>query len=152
MLPQVALSRLPGVQTVVPGADGGYSHRGPDEPVSTVGIALLAYGLVQLLSKFIDKLATGRLPGDQRAGGGSGGSGGSGGFGDEDRKRLERSSELLGSGDQRLQRIAETAAIQQKLVGQVLDELRESGRKQEQLARKVNAVWNRIGSRNDDAR
>jgi hypothetical protein len=34
----------------------------------------------------------------------------------------------------------------------VLDELREMGKRQDQHARKLNAVWNRIGSRNDDGR
>jgi hypothetical protein len=107
---------------------------------------LLAYGLVQLLSKFIDKIGFGRaVGGDQRAPLLFG-------FTEEDRKRLERSCELLAAGDQRQQRIAETAATQQKLVGQVLDELREMGKRQDQHARKLNAVWNRIGSRNDDGR
>jgi chromosome segregation ATPase len=121
-------------------------RRSADDPLSTVGLALLAYGLVQLLSKFIDKIGFGRAGGDQRA------SGGPGSFSEEDKKRLERTCEIVAAGDQRLQRIAETAATQQKLVGQALDELRESGRKQEQLARKLNAVWNRIGSRNEDSR
>lgn len=143
---EVLQSPSPGVagaQIPTP-ADGGYLHRSADDPLSTVGLALLAYGLVQLLSKFIDKIAFGRSATDHRLSPGA--------FNEEDRKRLERTCELAANGDQRLQRIAETAATQQKLVGQVLDELRESGRKHEQLARKLNAVWNRIGSRNDDGR
>jgi hypothetical protein len=111
-----------------------------DDPLSTVGLALLAYGLVQLLSKVIDRVTGRPASTDHRTS-----------FNDEDRKRLERSCDLLVNGDQRLQRIGEAAATQQKLIGQVLDELREYGRKHELLARKVNAVWNRIGSRTDDA-
>jgi len=145
VLQQVTSPGLPGVQ--MPAGDAGaLARRGADDPLSTVGLALLAYGLVQLLSKFIDKIGFGRAAGEQRAvaAGGS--------FSDEDKKRLERTCELVANGDQRLQRIAETAATQQKLVGQVLDEMRESGRKQEQFARKLNAIWNRIGSRNEDNR
>lgn len=141
---QSPLSGIPGAQVPSQQDAGGYVHRGADDPLSTVGLALLAYGLVQLLSKIIDKIALNRGSDNRFAA--------TGAFGDEDRKRLERTCELLASGDQRLQRIAETAATQQKLVGQVLDELRDSGRKQEQVARKLNAVWNRIGSRNDDVR
>jgi hypothetical protein len=118
-----------------------YARRA-DDPLSTVGLALLAYGLVQLLSKFIDKIALGRGLPDHRSV--------SGIFSEEDRKRLERTCEIVANGDQRLQRISETAATQQKLVGQVLDELRECGRRQEHFARRLNAVWNKIGSRNDD--
>ena len=137
---------LPGAQIPVSGDPGALVRRGADDPLSTVGLALLAYGLVQLLSKFIDKIGFGRSAGEQRIGVTAGG------FNEEDRKRLERTCDLLVNGDQRLQRIGETAATQQKLVGQVLDELRDSGRKQELLARKLNAVLNRIGSRNDDSR
>lgn len=136
---------LPGTQIPTQAEGAGYVHRAADDPLSTVGLALLAYGLVQLLSKVIDKIALGRVGGEHRLGGSTA-------FTDEDRKRLERTCELVASGEQRLQRIAETAATQQKLVGQVLDELRDSGRRHEQLARKLNAVWNRIGSRNDDGR
>jgi hypothetical protein len=132
---------ISGSQIPSPVDPTGYARRA-DDPLSTVGLALLAYGLVQLLSKVIDRMTTGR----------SGLADARGAFGEEDRKRLERSFELLAAGDQRLQRIAEAGATQQKLVGQVLDELRESTRKHEHLARKINAVWNRIGSRNDDSK
>lgn len=117
-----------------------HSDRGGD-PLSTVGLALLAYGLVQILSKVVDRVTSRSGTGEHHSS-----------FNDEDRKRLERSCDLLVTSDQRLQRIAEAEATQQKLVGQVLDELRDYGRKHEQLARKVNAVWNRIGSRNDDGK
>lgn len=145
VLVQTPSPGLPGAQIPGPG-ETGYLRRSADDPLSTVGLALLAYGLVQLLSKFIDKIGFGRAAVDQRA------SAGLGSFGEEDRKRLERTCEIVVAGDQRLQRIAETAATQQKLVGQALDELRESSKRQEQLARKLNAVWNRIGSRNEDSR
>lgn len=135
---------ISGAQVPAPAEPGSYLRRG-DDPLSTVGLALLAYGLVQLLSKFIDKIALARSGADHRGAV-------PGAFTDEDRKRLERACEILANGDQRLQRIAETAATQQKLVGQVLDELRESARKHEQVARRLNAVWNRIGSRNDDGK
>jgi hypothetical protein len=146
VLSQTAAAGLPGAQIPVSGDPGAVVRRGADDPLSTVGLALLAYGLVQLLSKFIDKIGFGRSVGEQRSGVMSGG------FTEEDKKRLERTCDLLANGDQRLQRIAESGATQQKLVGQVLDELRESGRKQELLVRKLNAVLNRIGSRNDDSR
>ena len=116
------------------------SERGGD-PLSTVGLALLAYGLVQILSKVVDRVTSRPGTADHRSS-----------FNDEDRKRLERSCDLLVTSEQRLQRIAEAEATQQKLVGQVLDELRDYSRKHEQLARKINAVWNRIGSRNDDGK
>jgi hypothetical protein len=143
VLMQSGAPGMPATQIPVPGEPSGYLRRG-DDPLSTVGLALLAYGLVQLLSKFIDKIALGRGVPEHRSA--------SGVFSDEDRKRLERTCEIVANGDQRLQRISETAATQQKLVGQVLDELRECGRRQEHLARRLNAVWNRIGSRNDDSK
>ncbi len=142
---QPALPTAAEVQVATQPDVGGYARRGADDPLSTVGLALLAYGLVQLLSKIIDKVALGKGASDHRPAP-------LGSFTDEDRKRLERACELVANGDQRLQRIGEAAATQQKLVGQVLDELREAGRKQEQVVRRVNAVWNRIGSRNDDGR
>jgi hypothetical protein len=142
VLMQSGAAGMPGTQMPVPGEPGGYLRRS-DDPLSTVGLALLAYGLVQLLSKFIDKIALGRSGPEHRVTTG-------GLFTEEDRKRLERTCELVANGDQRLQRISETAATQQKLVGQVLDELRECGRRQEHFARRLNAVWNKIGSRNDD--
>lgn len=135
---------IPGAQVPPASEPGGYLRRA-DDPLSTVGLALLAYGLVQLLSKFIDKIAFGRGGAEHRAMM-------PGAFTDEDRKRLERACEVAVNGDQRLQRISEAAATQQKLVGQVLDELRESGRRQEHFGRKLNAVWTRIGSRNDDTK
>ncbi len=68
------------------------------DPLSTVGIALLAYGLVQLLSKLMDKLPLGRAGAPEvRAGG----------FTEEDRKRLERISELISAEQQRVQRLHE---------------------------------------------
>ncbi|HEX2201858.1 MAG TPA: hypothetical protein VHG91_01100, partial [Longimicrobium sp.] len=50
-LPTDAIPAPPGVG----GAGGGNM-----DPLGTVGIALLAYGLVQLLSKVVDKLPVGR--------------------------------------------------------------------------------------------
>jgi chromosome segregation ATPase len=135
---------MAGTQTTLPGEAGPSARHSPvaDDPLNTVGLALLAYGLVQLLSKFIDKIGIGRTGVDVRGVG----------FGEEDRKRLERVTELLAAVDQRLQRVSESNATQQRLAGQALDELRECTRRHESLARKLHAVWNRIGSRNDDQR
>ena len=127
------------------GAEAGALARrasGSEDPLSTVGLALLAYGLVQLLSKFIDKIGIGRSGAVAEGRGGT--------FGEEDRKRIERSLELLSGLDQRMVRVLEAVATQQKLLGQALDELRESGKRHESIARKLNAVRNRVGSRNDD--
>ena len=142
---QAALPSVAEIQVPTQPDVGAYGRRAVDDPLSTVGLALLAYGLVQLLAKIIDKVALGKAPTEHRPASLSS-------FTDEDRKRLERACELAANSEQRLQRIGEAAATQQKLVGQVLDELREAGRKQEQVVRRVNAVWNRIGSRNDDGR
>lgn len=141
---QVPSAGLPGSQVPVSG-DGTFPPRSANDPLGTVGLALLAYGLVQLLSKFIDKIGSSRSGGEQRANT-------AGSFGDEDRKRLERASDVLSRSDQLLQRIAESGATHQKLIGQVLDELRESQRRHDQLAHRLNAAWTRIGSRDDDAR
>jgi hypothetical protein len=133
---------MTGTQTTLPGETGPSAHRSPvsDDPLNTVGLALLAYGLVQLLSKFIDKIGMGRTGMEVRGAG----------FGEEDRKRLERVNELLTAVDQRLQRVSGSGVTQQRLAGQALDELRECTRRHESLARKLHAVWNRIGSRNGD--
>lgn len=114
------------------------------DPLNTVGLALLAYGLVQLLSKVIDKLplfgrASDRANGGERAG-----------FSPEDRKRLERACELMAVESQRLQRMQESLATQQRLIGQALDELRAVSTELGHVGRKLRAVWTRVGRRGSD--
>lgn len=116
--------------------------RGSDalDPLNTVGLALLAYGLVQLLSKIVDKLplwrAAGSDAGIARAS-----------FSEEDRKRLERACELIAGESQRLQRMQETLTTQQKLIGQALDELRAVSIELKNVNRKLRGLWTRLGQR-----
>ena len=116
------------------------------DPLNTVGLALLAYGLVQLLSKVVDKLPLwGRAP-LERPNGNERGS-----FSAEDRKRLERSCELIAVESQRLQRMQEALATQQRLIGQALDELRTVSSELRNVARKLRALWARVGGRGSDS-
>lgn len=113
------------------------------DPLNTVGLALLAYGLVQLLAKIVDKLPLWRTtPGDASDAKAS--------FSDEDRKRLERACELIGGESQRLQRMQEALTTQQKLIGQALDELRHVSAELKAVSRKLRAVWARVGQRHGD--
>lgn len=116
----------------------------PSDPVNTVGLALLAYGLVQVIAKVIDKIPWRGMTYEQSR------RESKEGFSDEDRKRLERTMELLNAESQRLERMQEALATQQRLVGQVLDETRITSQKIENNSRKLRAVWNRIGRRGTD--
>jgi hypothetical protein len=122
------------------------------DPLSTVGLALLAYGLVQLLSKVVDKLPVWRAGGEAQVGGGP--AGGPAGFNVEDRKRLERVHEQAVADRQRLERLEEAVREQltahQRLIGQVLDELREAHAKLDNVTRKLRALWMRVGRRKRD--
>ncbi|HEV2734499.1 MAG TPA: hypothetical protein VGV85_06650, partial [Longimicrobiaceae bacterium] len=81
--------------TALPGA----SPTGqPGDPLGTVGIALLAYGLVQLLSRVVDRLPFGRAGGADA---------GEGGFTRDDRKRLERLVEIAAADHARIERMQE---------------------------------------------
>lgn len=150
-----------------------------NETLNTVGLALLAYGLVQLLSKVLDKMPIWRTA-ERR-------SEGSGGFTEEDRKRLERTCELVTTDVDRVQRLHDIVReiqeqtrwlaeqrtrtdprdgepmwncrgrmaidrleTQQRLIGQALDELRELNKKHENALRKLRALWRRLGRRRDD--
>lgn len=115
------------------------------DPLNTVGLALLAYGLVQLISKIVDKLPLWR--GTQAESNGSGRAP----FGDEDRKRLERACEMIGAESQRLQRMQEALTTQQKLIGQALDELRSVSAELKTVNRKLRGLWTRIGQRLGDS-
>ena len=71
-------------QTAPPGATGGEVLSAPPEAtLETVGLALLAYGLVQLLSRVVDRLLATRASETVAA------APAAGGFRDEDRRRLE---------------------------------------------------------------
>lgn len=119
---------------------GGNPSAGAMDPLNTVGLALLAYGLVQLLSKIVDKLSLWRPPtGD--------GTTGTDRFSEEDRKRLERACELIAGESQRLQRMQETLVTQQKLIGQALDELRAVSVELKNVNRKLRGLWTKIGQR-----
>lgn len=161
--------------TALPGA----SPTGqPGDPLGTVGIALLAYGLVQLLSRVIDRLPFGRA---------GGADGAEGGFTRDDRKRLERLVEIAAADHARIERMQEelkevydnarwateqrrrlggTAdegtwrhrveglldqmGTHQRLIGQALDELREVQGKLDSVLRKLRALWIRMGQRRND--
>jgi hypothetical protein len=92
-----------------PGPGGGLLPGPVDPTVETVGLALLAYGLVQLLAKVLDKLLVTRTP--------------EGAptqvivpsFRDEDRKRLAKTFDVVTADRERLTRVEETlAAIQEQ--------------------------------------
>lgn len=151
------------------------------DPLNTVGLALLAYGLVQLLSKVIDKLPVFKAGGGEHSAASSGG-----GFGADDRKRLERVLEQVVADHQRLERLdevlrdvaegtrwmvemrardprdgepvwacraralADPLAVNQRLTGQALDELRTANARLDNILRKLRALWVRIGRRKKD--
>jgi hypothetical protein len=153
------------------------------DPLNTVGLALLAYGLVQLLAKVIDKLPVFKAGGEHHAV--SSGSGG-GGFSQDDRKRLERILEQVKADHQRLERLeellrevsegtrwmaemrardprdgepvwacraralADPLAVNQRLTGQALDELRSANARLDNILRKLRALWMRVGRRKKD--
>jgi hypothetical protein len=126
--------QLPPQPTAPPSALTELQPRAPpagDDPLSVVGLALLAYGLVQLLARVVDKLPVWRSgPADRRAV--EPGSG----FTEQDRKRLERACEQL--------------EVQQRLVGQALDGIRELDKRLENVLRKLRALWRRVGRRRGD--
>jgi len=150
----------------------------PGDPLGTVGIALLAYGLVQLLSRVVDRLPFGR-PGTAE--------GGESNFGRDDRKRIERLVEIAAADHARIERmqeelkevydyarwateqrrrpggivedgswrhrvegLLEQMATNQRLIGQALDELREVQGKLDNVLRKLRALWIRVGQRRND--
>lgn len=137
-------------QVRIPGAPGD------NDPLGTVGLALLAYGLVQLLSKLIDKLPAFRSGGGEAPGASPPAAAGSsgGGFSAEDRKRLERVYEQAMADRQRLERleegVREQLLVHQRLIGQALDDLRDVHAKLDDLLRKLRALWTRVGRRKKD--
>ncbi len=110
------------------------------DPLNTVGLALLAYGLVQLLSKVVDRLPLGRGAESQPGTG----------FTSEDRKRLERVAEQVAAVQDRVERLSEQLAVSQRLTGQGLDELRAAQAKLDNIIRKLRALWLRLGRRRKD--
>lgn len=150
----------------------------PNDPLSTVGLALLAYGLVQLLAKVVDKLPVGGRGGEPPPGAA---------FGAGDRKRLERVLEQVVSDHERIQRLQEMVrevheatrwigemrgridprdgepvwqcrarvvmdqlAVNQRLAGQAIDDLREVDAKLTNVLRKLRGLWLRVGRRRMD--
>ena len=120
----------------------GTSSPAAADPLNTVGLALLAYGLVQLLSKVVDRLPLWRAASSEGNGRAA--------FSDEDRKRLERACELIAGESQRLQRMQEALTTQQKLIGQALDELRGVSVELKNVSRKLRGLWTKIGQRMGD--
>ncbi|HEX6750160.1 MAG TPA: hypothetical protein VF092_22900 [Longimicrobium sp.] len=141
-----AAGQLPVDPTLIPGAG-----RGGIDPLNTVGLALLAYGLVQLLSKVVDKLPVWRGGGDAAP---AAGGAAAAGFTAEDRKRLERVYEQAVADRQRLERledaVREQLTVHQRLIGQALNELREAHVKLDNVLRKLRALWTRVGRRRKD--
>lgn len=101
------------LQTGPPGAPGAEVLPGqPDGTLETVGLALLAYGLVQVLSRVLDKVLTARAESHPPPAAASGPA--NGGFRDEDRRRLEKSFEMLTAERDKLARLVEAVtAIQE---------------------------------------
>ncbi|HEX2210985.1 MAG TPA: hypothetical protein VHG93_25100 [Longimicrobium sp.] len=98
------------LQTGPPVAPGAEVLPGqPDGTLETVGLALLAYGLVQVLSRVLDKVLTARAEHPPPATGVSAGANG-GGFRDEDRRRLEKAFEMLTAEREKLQRLTEAVS------------------------------------------
>lgn len=97
------------LQTGPPGAPGAEVLPGqPDGTLETVGLALLAYGLVQVLSRVLDKVLTARA--EQHAPAPAAGAPAGGGFRDEDRRRLEKAFEMLTADRDKLARLGEAVA------------------------------------------
>jgi hypothetical protein len=124
------------------------------DPLSTVGLALLAYGLVQLLSKVVDKLPAWRGGGEAQAAPAVAATRSGSGFTAEDRKRLERVYEQAVADRQRLERledaVREHLAVHQRLIGQALDDLREVHAKLDNVLRKLRTLWTMVGQRKKD--
>lgn len=98
------------LQSVPPGAAGAEVLPGqPDGTLETVGLALLAYGLVQVLSRVLDKVLTARTA-EHPAHGSAASASSSGGFRDEDRRRLEKVFEMLTAERDNLHRLADAVA------------------------------------------
>jgi hypothetical protein len=92
-----------------PGSDGALVPGLTDPTLETVGLALLAYGLVQLLGRVLDKLLASRAPETPPP------PSSTGSFRDEDRKRLGKTFEMLTADRERLGRMEEAvAAIQEQ--------------------------------------
>ena len=190
LLAAAALQALPGAAQ--PGAPGTLvqpdavqapPRGGEADPLGTVGLALLAYGLVQLLSKVVDKLPVGKNAGE--AAGAPAGT--PHGFTADDRKRLERVLEQVVTDHEWIERLQEAVreiheatrwmsearhrsdprdgqpawqcrartlseplAVNQRLSGQALDELREVNAKLDNVLRKLRALWLRLGRRRRD--
>lgn len=82
----------------------------PDGTLETVGLALLAYGLVQVLSRVLDKVLTARAESHAAPSAPAAGGSAAGGFRDEDRRRLEKLFEMVTADRDRLQRLGDTMA------------------------------------------
>ena len=146
----VATGQLP-ADPVLPLPHG----RGDDaDPLNTVGLALLAYVLVQLVSKVVDKLPVWRGGSEVHPAPSAAAGGGGPGFTVEDRKHLERVYEQAVADRQRLERledaVREQLAVHQRLIGQALDDLRETHTKLDNVLRKLRTLWMQVGRRRKD--
>lgn len=144
----------------------------PDDPLATVGLALLAYGVVQILSRVIERLPFGR---------GSPAAESAADFTAEDRKRMERMLEIVLADHDRVERmqetlrevheqtrnlaemrlrvdardgeplwrcraaaVAEQASTNQRLIGQTLDEVRATQGRLDEMGRKLDDVLRKL--------
>ena len=138
----VAAVQSAGVATTLADSPLPAAPQAPDA-LNTVGLALIAYGVVQVLGKVIERLPIGRGISADRARAADG-------FNEEDRKRIERSLDLAAAESQRLQKMQELLETQQRLTGQALDELRAVNTRLESVVRKLRALWSRFGRRRDE--
>lgn len=179
MSPPFTTPLLAQVQLPAPSPGEAPFRPRPDDPLATVGLALLAYGVVQLLARVVDRLPFGR--GDAAPPQGV--------FTAEDRARLERVLETVTAGRDGVERLGETldavheqtrwlaelrvrvdvrdgeplwrcraaavadqAALNQRLIGQTLDEVRATNTRLDGVLRKLRALWLRVGRRKNDRR
>jgi hypothetical protein len=158
----------------VPLSGGPASEPAVGDPMASVGIALLAYALVQLLGRVIDRLPIGRPAGE---GGHAAPPRTAADYGGEDRTRLARVDEILRIDHERIARMEETlrevqehtrwlneqrltgrdgpfhcragllgdeVATNRRLIGQALDVLREVQGQNSTLLRRLRALWSRM--------
>lgn len=91
-----------------PSPGGALAPAQTDPTLETVGLALLAYGLVQLLGRVVDRLLAARATPAEPAPAAAAAAAGS--FRDDDRKRLEKALEMLTADRERLKRMTDVVA------------------------------------------
>jgi hypothetical protein len=97
----------PGVDVPLPGGGTAELAGRSGDPLASVALALLAYALVQLLSRLVDRLPMRRGHGES-GGGSAAGHAQAPPFGADDRKRLERVHEIVAADHARIERLEGT--------------------------------------------